>query len=98
MGEIEASSASAAILSGVHSWLWTRDPRDWLPGRATQEILDDLRVLRAGDVVLLHDGLELPVSPEACDRSATVAAIPELIRRARETGLRLVTLPDSART
>lgn len=93
MGEIGRSSVTAAAVCGLHPWLWTRDPRDWLPGRTTEEILDDLGVLRAGDVVLLHDGIELPQSDEALDRSATVAAVPELVRRVRTAGLALVSLP-----
>lgn len=93
MGDSGRSSATAAALCGLHAWLWTRDPRDWLPGRTTEEILDDLRVLRAGDVVLLHDGIELPKSDEALDRSATLAAVPELVRKVRAAGLTLVSLP-----
>lgn len=92
MGDLGLPSTAAAALSGVRSWLWTRDPRDWLPGRTTGEILDALPELHAGDVVLLHDGIELPVSEEALDRSATVAAVPVLIRRARAAGLDLTTL------
>ena len=93
MGDLGLPSTTAAALSGVRSWLWTRDPHDWLPGRTTGDILAAVPELEAGDVVLLHDGIELPVSEAALDRSATVAAVPALIRRARAAGLDLVTLP-----
>lgn len=96
MGDVDAPSAIAAAMSRVRPWLWTRDPTDWVPGRTTEDILDALRDLRSGDVVLLHDGIELAPSEEALDRSATVAAVPLLIRRARAAGLDLVTLPSGA--
>jgi peptidoglycan/xylan/chitin deacetylase (PgdA/CDA1 family) len=96
MGDVGPPSAAAAALSRVRSWLWTRDPRDWTPGCSTADILEALRDLRAGDVVLLHDGSELPVSEQARDRSATVAAVPEIVRRARAAGLDLVTLPSGS--
>ncbi|MDK3256760.1 polysaccharide deacetylase family protein [Blastococcus capsensis] len=94
MGDVALPSTAAAALSGVRPWLWTRDPRDWLPGRTTADILGAVPALEAGDVVLLHDGIELPVSDEALDRSATVAAVPALVRRAEAAGLALVTLPS----
>jgi peptidoglycan/xylan/chitin deacetylase (PgdA/CDA1 family) len=96
MGDVGPPSATAAVLAGVRSWLWTRDPRDWVPGCTTGEILDAVSVLHPGDVVLLHDGCELPLSEAALDRSATLAAVPVLIRRARAAGLDLVRLPGGA--
>jgi peptidoglycan-N-acetylglucosamine deacetylase len=94
MGDVGLPSATAATLSRVRPWLWTRDPSDWRPGRTTGEIVDAVGDLHAGDVVLLHDGIELPVTEAALDRSSTVAAVPLLIRRARAAGLDLVTLPE----
>jgi peptidoglycan-N-acetylglucosamine deacetylase len=93
MGDLGWPSVLAIRCARVTVWLWTRDPSDWLPGRRRQDIVDELDDLRAGDVVLLHDGLRLPRAPEARDRSQTVAAVPEVIVRARSLGLSFVTLP-----
>jgi peptidoglycan/xylan/chitin deacetylase (PgdA/CDA1 family) len=79
----------AAAVSGVRPWLWTADPADWRPGITAEAIVADLGPLGGGDVVLLHDGIENPLAPEAEDRSATVSALPHIIAAARERGLRL---------
>lgn len=93
MGNVAWPSAVAIRWSRVVPWLWTRDPSDWLPGRRRGDIVDALATVRAGDVVLLHDGIELPQGPAALDRSETVAALPEVIASARSRGLSFVTLP-----
>jgi peptidoglycan/xylan/chitin deacetylase (PgdA/CDA1 family) len=93
MGNVGWPSAVAMRCSRVVAWLWTRDPNDWLPGRRRQDIVDALGNLQAGDVVLLHDSIELPRAAAALDRSETVAAIPEVITSARSRGLSFVTLP-----
>ena len=67
-----------------------RQPARLAPRRSrAREILADLGPLSGGDVVLLHDAIELPEGPEAADRSATVEALPAIIAAARERGLRL---------
>jgi peptidoglycan/xylan/chitin deacetylase (PgdA/CDA1 family) len=83
MGNVAWPSAVAIRCSGLIPWLWTLDPSDWLPGRRRDEIVAALDGMRAGDVVLLHDGIELPRGPAAHDRSETVAAIPDVIATAR---------------
>jgi peptidoglycan-N-acetylglucosamine deacetylase len=93
MGNVDWPSAVAIRCSRVVAWLWTRDPSDWLAGRRRQDIVDALADLQAGDVVVLHDGIELPQAAAALDRSETVAAIPEVIASARSRGLSFVTLP-----
>lgn len=93
MGNVDWPSAMAIRCSRVIAWLWTRDPSDWVPGRRRQDIVDALADLHGGDVVLLHDGIELPRAAAARDRSATVAALPEVIAAARSRGLSFVTLP-----
>jgi hypothetical protein len=45
-----------------------------------------------GDVVLLYDGIVDPVPVGTVDRTATVEAIPAIVERARQCGLRFVTL------
>jgi peptidoglycan/xylan/chitin deacetylase (PgdA/CDA1 family) len=94
MGYYAGRMALAARVSGLRSWLWTVDPTDWEPGRTARAILDAVGPLAGGDVVRLHDGIESPLAPEAEDRSATVSALPEIISRAREEGLRLVPLEE----
>ena len=62
--------------------LWTIDPKDWRAGTTAKQI--SRRVLRAvapGSIVLLHDG--------GGNRSATIKALPEIIRGIRRKGLRL---------
>lgn len=80
----------------VQPWLWTRDPEDWRPDTGADDLLDRLRPVGGGDVVVLHDGLEQPQSPHALDRSATVAALDRFLTEAVDAGLRFATL-DGAR-
>ncbi|MBM7804166.1 peptidoglycan/xylan/chitin deacetylase (PgdA/CDA1 family) [Geodermatophilus bullaregiensis] len=77
---------------GLTTWLWTVDPRDWRPGATVDEIVSVAARAVSGDVVLLHDWVEQAVAPEALDRSATVAALPLIVRAIRERGLRLEAL------
>jgi hypothetical protein len=46
-------------------------------------------------VVLLHDGLEQPLAPEALDRSATVAALLPLLTLCRARGLETIRLDEA---
>jgi peptidoglycan-N-acetylglucosamine deacetylase len=72
--------------------LWSVDPADWAPGATAKTIA--ARVLSAvhpGSIVVLHDG--------GGDRSATLAALPLIVRGIRHRHLHLVTLdaPPAAR-
>jgi peptidoglycan-N-acetylglucosamine deacetylase len=91
-GYVTGRIALAALAARLEMWLWTLDPEDWQPGVTANQLLARLEGLRAGDVVLLHDGLEDPLAPEAEDRSATVAVLPDLIATARSLRLDLVGL------
>jgi peptidoglycan/xylan/chitin deacetylase (PgdA/CDA1 family) len=91
-GYVTGRIALAALAARLEMWLWTLDPEDWQPGVTTNQLVARLEALRTGDVVLLHDGLEDPLAPEAEDRSATVAALPDVIANARRRGLELVGL------
>ena len=96
-GEIGGRGALTMRALRLEPWLWTVDPEDWRPGIGAEDVHRAAGDLAAGDVVLLHDGLARPVSPEASDRSATVGALPQIITTAQSRGLELVTLPaDSA--
>jgi peptidoglycan/xylan/chitin deacetylase (PgdA/CDA1 family) len=65
--------------------LWSVDPRDWEPGVTAKAIVQRvLGAVRPGSIIDMHDG--------GGDRSATLAALPAIVRGIRARGLRLVTL------
>ena len=59
---------------------------------ATAEVVAAAGAARSGDVVLLHDWVEQPWAPEALNRTATIRALPLLVRAVRERGLRFAPL------
>lgn len=72
----------AAGAAGQRVVLWSVDPQDWRPGIRPREIVRRvLGAARPGSIVLLHDG--------GGDRSATVRALPAIIRGIRRKGLKL---------
>jgi peptidoglycan/xylan/chitin deacetylase (PgdA/CDA1 family) len=75
----------------VTSWLWTVDPRDWRPNVSVEDVTEAAADAGSGDVILLHDWVE-PRGPESLDRTATVEALPAIVRALRHRGLRFVTL------
>ena len=91
-GYLNGRIALAALAARLEVWLWTLDPEDWQPGVTADQLLKRLDSVRPGEVVLLHDGLEDALAPQAEDRSATVDALPRMIELARGRGLELVTL------
>jgi peptidoglycan-N-acetylglucosamine deacetylase len=95
-GYLNGRIALAALATRLDVWLWTLDPEDWRPGITAAQLVERLDGVRPGEVVLLHDGLEDALAPEAEDRSATVAALPRIIERVRASGLELVTLDGNA--
>ena len=63
------------------------DPQDWRANIKTSEIVHEvMNEMDDGNVILLHDG--------GGDRTATIAALPELIERCRAKGYRFVSLGD----
>jgi peptidoglycan/xylan/chitin deacetylase (PgdA/CDA1 family) len=65
---------------GVRVVLWSVDPRDWKPGITARRIVRTvLSNVRPGSIILLHDG--------GGDRSATVKALPRIIRGIQKMGL-----------
>ena len=86
------SSSPAVVrtveMSGERVVLWSVDPADWHPGVTAQQIVQQvLKAVRPGSIVILHDG--------GGDRSATVAALPAIVRGIRHRGLRLVAIAPS---
>ncbi|MCU1428681.1 MAG: peptidoglycan-N-acetylglucosamine deacetylase [Actinomycetia bacterium] len=68
--------------------MWTVDPQDYLADGPARIVSHVARKTRPGAIVLLHDAQG--------DRSATVAALPQLICALRRRGFTFVTLDDLA--
>ena len=69
------------------SVLWSVDPRDWAPGRTARGIARSvLTHVEPGSIVIMHDG--------GGDRTATVQALPRIIRGIRKMGLHLATVEE----
>jgi peptidoglycan-N-acetylglucosamine deacetylase len=92
-GHLDLGSAIMVRRQGLLPWLWSVDPQDWRPGATTAEIVSVAARAVSGDVILLHDWVEQPWAPDALDRSATVRALPEIVREVSARGLRFVGLP-----
>jgi peptidoglycan-N-acetylglucosamine deacetylase len=69
--------------------LWSVDPKDWERGSTAHEIAHAvLSKVGPGSIVILHDG--------GGDRSATIAALPAIIKGIRARGLQLVTVGEGS--
>ena len=91
-GYVNVRVATAVRAVGLRAWLWTIDPKDWVPATTADAIVAGAEPLAAGDVVVLHDSMANPKSPEALDRTATLEAVPRIVALARQRDLRLTTL------
>lgn len=84
-------SASGAVVAAVRAQgerviLWSVDPRDWDAGATAASITRAvLGAVRAGSIVDMHDG--------GGDRSATLRALPAIVKGIRRRHLRLVAIP-----
>jgi peptidoglycan-N-acetylglucosamine deacetylase len=85
-----AGSSSPAVVRAAEAFgervvLWSVDPNDWRSDLTAREIKRRvLSAVRPGSIVILHDG--------GGDRSATIAALPGIIKGIRHKHLRLVPL------
>lgn len=86
-------SAAVTGRQALSPWLWTVDPEDWRPGVTAAEVVRVAGAAGSGDVVLMHDRVEQPTAPEALDRSATVQALPAVVRTLQARGVRFTSLP-----
>ena len=86
-GTLDLKGATVVRRLGLVPWLWNVDSADWHPDTTEDEIVARCARAGAGDVVLLHDGLERPLAPSALDRTATVRALPRVIAALRARGL-----------
>jgi len=91
MGIRTCHTLAAARECGHVTVNWSLKARDGVHTTVTS-ILDRLLDATAGDVLLLHDGLE-PRRSDA-NRSATIDAIGPLVSGLRQRGLKLVTLDE----
>jgi peptidoglycan/xylan/chitin deacetylase (PgdA/CDA1 family) len=92
-GHVDRNGALAMCAARLEPWLWTTDSRDWVPGASRHQIAANAVQLRAGNIVLLHDGIAEPAPNCAKDRSETTAALPMIVASARAQELSLVSLP-----
>jgi peptidoglycan/xylan/chitin deacetylase (PgdA/CDA1 family) len=87
-----AGSYSPALVRGARALgerlvLWSVDPADWTPGITARQIVSRvLAAVRPGSIVILHDG--------GGDRTATIRALPGIVKGIRKRGLRLVPLAN----
>jgi peptidoglycan-N-acetylglucosamine deacetylase len=91
-GSITYRSMAALRALELQPWLWSVDPCDWKDGVSTEELLDRLSGVEAGDVVLLHDGAADEGDGVGSDRSATIELVEPLVETLRDRGLSFVTL------
>ncbi len=77
--------------ANLQPWLWTQWGRDWRARATPQSIINDATgSLKAGDVVLLHDGDDY--SAEGSHRR-TVSALPGILNAVETRSLDSVVLP-----
>lgn len=81
-GSWSVRNVRIAEAQGLRTVLWSVDSRDWTGSSAGQIVRTVLTTGGPGSIVLLHDG--------GGDRSATVEALPRIIRGLRRMNLRLV--------
>jgi peptidoglycan/xylan/chitin deacetylase (PgdA/CDA1 family) len=84
-GSFSKTVVRTAEVLNERTVLWSIDPGDWQPGVKPRQIARRvLAAVRPGSIVILHDG--------GGDRSATVAALPAIVKGIRKKGLRLVAI------
>ena len=95
-GHIDRRGALVMRAAGLRPYLWTLDAADWEPDLRPEDVVERLGRPVAGDVILLHDGLEGPWAPEALDRSAMVAGLRRFLDRALGDGVVFAPLPGGS--
>lgn len=88
---------TARSLRSRQAWTWTIDPEDWQPSARSDDIARRAGAAESGDVVLLHDWLEVDAREQpSVDRTATIEALPRIIASLRSKGLAFVPLTAHA--
>ena len=86
-GQYDGSVVQEARRQGLRLVTWSVDPSDWIDNRTKKQVVHlVLSNVRPGSIVLMHDG--------GGDQSATIAALPDIIKGIRKMGLDLVTIPQ----
>lgn len=85
-GALSATSRKLSVSYGMTPILWTKDTNDWNASATKESIANVLRSVRPGDVVLMHDG--------GGDRSATVAALREVLPTLKAKGYTFDVVPS----
>ncbi|HEV2494977.1 MAG TPA: polysaccharide deacetylase family protein [Terriglobia bacterium] len=79
---------------GLEAVQWSDPSFDWKKKNQAADVARlTLRGLRAGSVILMHDGRE-PRSRDGIDASKTVEALPAIIEGARRVGLKFVSIEE----
>jgi peptidoglycan/xylan/chitin deacetylase (PgdA/CDA1 family) len=79
--------------AGYAPLLWSITCYDWRSTATVDKLVARGSRARGGDVILLHDGSH---TGPAVDRSTSVAATDEILRRLTDQGYRFVTVPELA--
>ena len=85
-GSYDAQVVEMARRNGMRTVMWSIDTHDWVASKTAKEIARSvLSHARPGAIVLMHDG--------GGDHSATVKALPDIIKGLRKRGYDLVSIP-----
>jgi peptidoglycan/xylan/chitin deacetylase (PgdA/CDA1 family) len=87
-GRFTSDVVDAAADLGMTSWGWSIDPMDWRTSETSVIVTSVLDAVAPDAVILLHDG--------GGDRSATIAAVAELVPVLASVGYEFVTLPAAS--
>jgi peptidoglycan/xylan/chitin deacetylase (PgdA/CDA1 family) len=80
-----------AARRGITSVGWSEDAGDWHTLPSSQIADKIIKQARPGNIILLHDGLNLV---HGIDRSNTVNALPSIIKSLKSQGYRFITVPE----
>ena len=90
-GARRPATLRVAKAMGLETIMWSVKCWDWSAPSADYIVKKAVNGIRGGDVILLHDGGHAEFG---ADRSHTVAASDELIRRYKGEGYEFVTVPE----
>ncbi|HET6874935.1 MAG TPA: polysaccharide deacetylase family protein [Acidimicrobiales bacterium] len=92
-GELNLRSALACRMARCRIYLWSRGGSDWRPGIDAASVAAEFAEVQGGDVLLMHDAIaDHDADPSQSDRSATVAALADVISTVKAKGLAFVAL------
>jgi peptidoglycan-N-acetylglucosamine deacetylase len=83
-GSYSGPVVAGALKFGMRVVIWSVDPKDWTKPTKDEIVKRVLSRVRPGSIILMHDG--------GGDRSATIAALPEIIKGIQKMGLGFDTL------